>query len=479
MKILQPQLLQAYTYNNNNRKSALCSAKSKENYYKELSNAYYFPINFKGEDVKYRNAKKYLDEEIAKNGIPNSLKELDLKKIDGIQSGIKIFEGMNAKEVAFICDNLAEIAIYRGCSGYCGHCYVSAKAPIREDGEHIHRMSFEDYKDLTDGFKTLRERLGFSVGSSITDDISLFRDADCMELELVDKSGKKYDFIELADMAYDAFGKQLLFDTHGWSKSNKKMQQRAERFVEYYSRPENSEKLSQINISINPFSWLNMKSIDALKKNDIEKYKLNRDAYTSRMANVLYTFTPLLKDKKFDVIVRTFPDILDEDFTQGLKESDMTDLSYEILTKLANLYAQDLQGGKKVIKSEEELSDYLDRYIVLMITDVETDLTMSGRLEKLIPKNHPNYYNLKSQMYETIVDDYIYDLDERLFFDENFSKIVDANGRVYLASAAAVIPTELSLNISNKAKKTAEFYNSKKYPPLPRKLINSAEDYQR
>ena len=436
-----------------------------------LPNNYYLPVNFKSLDCNYNMAKIYLKKIINEKGLPNSLKDLDLKKINGIQNGLKIFEGMNIKEIAFICQNLTEIAVYRGCSGYCAHCYAGAKAPIKEDEKHINKMSYEDYRTLMDDLKIFRERLEFNPYTAISGDMSLFRDADCLELELKDNSGRVYDFVDLSNIAYSSLEKKILFDTHGWSKSNIKLQKRAEKFVEYYSQSENADKLSQINISINPFNWFNYNAVKSLKRNDENKAKILKNAYAKRMANVLFTFTPLLNDKNFDVIVRAFPDSTVGKFANGYRESDMNDITHNILSNLAKLYVMDLNGENKVIKSKKMMYDAIDKLTSFMVEHLETDLVIGGRLTKLVSKS--NFYAYTRILQEELVKDYISDISKRLFNDDNFNKIIDANGRIYLANAVAIIPTELSLNISNKDKLTAKFA-TKEYPTLSRKIINEA-----
>ena len=437
-----------------------------------LPNVYYTPIGFKSMESNYKYAKTYLEQVIREKGIPHSFKNLDLQIIEGIQNGLKVFEGLNAKEIAFICDNLSELAIYRGCSGFCAHCYADAKPPIKDNEKYITRMSYDDYTDLMADFKTFRERLGFNPYTSVSDDVSLFRDADCIELELEDNNGNVYDFLDLSNIAYDSLGKQILFDTHGWSKSNHRLQKRAEKFVQYYSKPENLNKLSQINISINPFNWFNYNVVKALKSNDEDKAKILNDAYAKRMANVLYTFTPLLKYKNFDVIVRAFSDDIEGDFADGYNESAMLGITYGIISELVKLYSEDLKSEKRIIKSEKMMLEAIDKFTFFMVSEVETELVVSGRLDSLIPKN--NSYDLRRKRQEEIVEDYIFDIRERLFNDDNFNKIIDANGRIYLANAVAIIPTDLALNISNKDKSTAKFARLE-YPTLSRKIINNSE----
>ena len=196
-------------------------------------------------------------------------------------------------------------------------------------------------------------------GNSCVSDILTSFGGGKLELELKDNSGRVYDFIDLSNIAYSSLEKKILFDTHGWSKSNIKLQKRAEKFVEYYSQSENADKLSQINISINPFNWFNYNAVKSLKRNDENKAKILKNAYAKRMANVLFTFTPLLNDKNFDVIVRAFPDSTVGKFANGYRESDMNDITHNILSNLAKLYVMDLNGENKVIKSKNDYCNFI------------------------------------------------------------------------------------------------------------------------
>ena len=73
---------------------------------------------------------------------------------------------LNMKEIAFIGQTITEVAVKRGCYNNCSHCYAGGMPPIREDSEHINKMSWNDFTALTDGFKELNKRLGFSITKS-------------------------------------------------------------------------------------------------------------------------------------------------------------------------------------------------------------------------------------------------------------------------------------------------------------------------
>ena len=124
-----------------------------------------FPLNI--HSPKFFAAQSYLN--VAKQKY-NKVKNLDLymfnlNKLDGIQEGINVFNGLNMKEIAFVADTIAEIPVNRGCRNICAHCYANAKAPVKETANTINKMSWNDFTSLTDGFEELNKRVGFSIFS--------------------------------------------------------------------------------------------------------------------------------------------------------------------------------------------------------------------------------------------------------------------------------------------------------------------------
>lgn len=120
-----------------------------------------FPLNVHSQ--KYFAAKTYLytAKQAYKKVKTLDLYMFDLNKLDGIQEGINVFNGLNMKEIAFVADTVAEITVNRGCRNICAHCYASAKAPIKETANQINKMSWNDFTSLTDGFEELNKTCRF------------------------------------------------------------------------------------------------------------------------------------------------------------------------------------------------------------------------------------------------------------------------------------------------------------------------------
>ena len=72
------------------------------------------PITFKSNSVAYLKAKEYLTKEFPKIKA-RDLFRYDLKKLNGIQDGIKVFKGMTMAEIAFVLTTVSEFATVRGC----------------------------------------------------------------------------------------------------------------------------------------------------------------------------------------------------------------------------------------------------------------------------------------------------------------------------------------------------------------------------
>ena len=200
-------------------------------------------VSFKGFSPKYLEAKKYLDRYREVNEFlppkATDLYDFSLNRLDGIQEGIKVFGGLNMKEIAFLMRTITEFGINRGCHNMCSHCYADAKPPVKETADTINKMSWNDFKTMTDGFSELNKRLGFFAAapdnlSTKRNYISPFHDADGLDIVLRDNSGNEHDFTDIADALYDAVGVPIVFDTAGWTPWNEKMQKRAEKIVKYY-----------------------------------------------------------------------------------------------------------------------------------------------------------------------------------------------------------------------------------------------------
>jgi len=396
-------------------------------------------------DEKYESAKKYAEEfkNKNKNALIIDTADIDFDKLEGIQNGIKVFEGLTMKEILFIFDNLQVISATRNCSSHCSHCYVAADYPVRENENNTNRMTFEDYSNLLEGIGELNKKIGISFLSSNKDKmLSLFQDSDCIDTYLYDKEGNKHDFIELNKIMYDITERPGLFDTSGWNPKNKNCQQFAEKLAEHYSKDENSDRLAQFNISINPFHHLNTKAVMYKKAGKNDLAELYRKAYVDRMANVLFTFTPLNKSYEFGIINRAFSNDIKE--ADGFQEKDLENLQLEILKSLEEKYWQDYKSSNpKIIKHEFEIDRNKSLY-KYELNGISTKLEPSGRLIDLC-----NTLGIAAgyQEIESLPD-----------IQKSFvSKIIDANGKVYLKYKSTVMPTDIQLNFENKNKNTKPF----------------------
>ena len=244
---------------------------------------------------KYKQAQKYVD------GCDNRymlLSSYDPDKLEGIQYGIKVFEGLNIRQVILLVDRLHAICTSRTCSNGCVHCYAEAK-PFhvkKDDTGTITKMCWEDFCDLTDGIRKFANRMHKTANELPyfkSKTIAPFIDADSMEIVLNDQKGREYDMIDISKKIARDLKYHIMFDTSGWTPKNKKIQERAQRYVDYFKQQyDNGNKDVVVHISLNPFHKLNSKYVEYINS-DPKRAKKFRELYTDRMANVFYTFLPL------------------------------------------------------------------------------------------------------------------------------------------------------------------------------------------
>lgn len=438
-----------------------------------------FPLNV--HSPKYFAAKTYLcmAKQAYKKVKTLDLYMFDLNKLDGIQEGINVFKGLNMKEIAFVADTVAEITVNRGCRNICAHCYASAKAPIKETANQINKMSWNDFTSLTDGFEELNKRVGFPVVVQKKNKHAMaipFHDADCSSIILKDNEGKEHDFIDIAERLDKAFHLPVLFDTAGWNIQDVKAQKRMEKYVEYYSKPENFKKLEGFNLSVNPFHAMYAKSLELKQNRKPELAEKLYDLYTTRMANVLFTLTPLQKNPNFEFIARSAAN--DSKVPKGFKEKDLRILYMDILEKVNNLYKKDMKSAQKVVKNEDEAFEYFNNYYK-RLEDISPTIGMSARAEKFVDKNDEIAKFGERRKQQNIKDiqslKRIKDL-RKLNKDMNnhFYGIIDANGDYYLTTFHTSFPTEIKFNFENKGKTTAPIAPYlQKDTPLTRNVINN------
>ncbi len=406
---------------------------------------------------QYKKAQQYADSIIKKHGTIN-LEKCDLKQLEGIQHGIEAFEGLNIKQIYFLYKHLSTIMLMRGCSNGCVHCYADAK-PIATNlkPSQINSMSWEDFNSITSGFKKLDERLGFNKNNKnpiAKPFIIPFHDADSMEIIIKDKNGKEYDMTDIAKVIKNDMDRAVLFDTAGWDPKSTKMQQRAEKYVEFLKT---SDDFISIHISLNPFHKLHAKYIEYLKSDPVKASKY-RKLYTDRMANVFYTFTPLFEKKNFRLLNRAISESGNCD--PNYKKSAHQELISEIREKLKEKY---IESGM----SRDEVTHKMNLFDKKTMQINTKKLFATGRMENLFPKYSK----------EHILPKILHKLNIKFPQDvvqKHAHLLIDCNGKAYMADLIDVIPTDIQMNINNKDKTTIRFQSDfKKILTTDELLTNS------
>lgn len=437
----------SYTNTDYNKKP---QQQSKANKVFDLNNlpSYKYQISFgknKEEEIKkyLKRRKKRLT---AQNISYKDINQYDINKLEGIQKGIEVFNGLSMEQIKFLAQHSTEFVLQRGCHNMCAHCYANAMPPSHQRSQDkINKIDFEDFEKLYCGFKELNKRLGFNIFKSSKNEYNtLFHDADSSMIFLRDNNGKTYDYLTLAKMINEITQKSVLFDTAGWNIKDKKTQERMEELVQK-AISSNDYDFVEFNLSANPFQSLNHRALQHLKSGNYEKYEKFRDLYTTRMAKVLFTLTPLIEKEKLNIISRTLPNETKD--AKGYREDDLLELYNEIFTKLRKLYKQDYETGiRKVIKNEEQIQKNLD-YLNKKTEDVATNMGINGRLKNLVTDKKIQAYK------KTLARTY---KDPKKAAKTFYEGIIDINGKLYITNWYENYLTDIQLNYKNKDKKTAE-----------------------
>ena len=406
------------------------------------------------------------------NGNELLFRNLSMEALEGIQYGIEVFKGLSMKDIQYLSENLHVIAVKRGCKNMCGYCYADAKPSKRE-------MSWEDFKLITDGFKTLRKRLGnlplFGENMTKGEDTLIYRstelfyDSDCMDIAVKDKKGRLHDFIDLMNELHGSLGRKTVFDTSGWNPDNKKLQERAEKYAQYFAKPENMDKLNAFNLSFNCFNASYVAGVKALKAGNKDVYLRLKDKFTDRIANAIFTFTPLLKNEKFNILIRSFG--LTARNADGFDIAAMFNLIENVTKKLEKLYQNDLNGSQKYIKSADDIKFYLTLASEKM-DKIDTALNSSGRMQDFMKQ-----FNIKAPMQDhTETSKIMFEdlLQNGRYHKYLAMKLIDTDGRVYHMDYARFFPTEIQLNLKNK-NKTPDLANLRKQFVITKDIINRKE----
>lgn len=424
---------------------------------------------------KYQKAKSEVDKFcrlVSSQKQPFVLRTFCMEPFEGIQYGIKAFEGLSMKDIQYMSENLHVIAVKRGCKNGCGYCYADAKPSKTE-------MSWEDFTLITRGYKTLRERFHgvdlfgekLPTGNDPTfKTTELFYDADCMNLAIKDKNGNLYDFAKLSDELYDGLGRKTVFDTSGWYQNNTFLQERAEKYVNHFSKSENMKKLAQFAYSFNLFNASYIASVKALKRGDAEKAERLRNRFTDNAANVLFTFSPLFKDEKFVILSRCLK--AEGEDAKYFNPDAMLEVGVEVLNKLALLYQADLKGAQKYGKTPEDLNELLSLAASKLLV-FDAGINSAGRMKQFLKE-----FDIKANLqdHNQMITPLKADLEHYGRYHKYLAhKLIDADGKVYHMNYAWFVPTEIQLNLSGKACSTPQLANILPDYVLKKDVINRPE----
>ena len=415
-----------------------------------------FVLSFKG----YQEALVYAKKSKFKNRLFNKkLCNLNFEKYEGIQKGLKTFEGLSLKQIAFALTDLHSINLITGCKNHCLHCYANAQPFIKQ-------YPFEDLVQICNDIKELKNRLGVSPtyhhSLSYTD---CSFDSDALDCHLFDKKGNKHDFIEIAKLIKENLGAAPVFDTNGWKRKDKEKQKIAEEYVEKLLKDNNYKNFYQINISINPFrpeyvrvlkSGYSLDELyqpirkvgddfeqeEALLSDDYKKYRDLYTDYVKDVANTLITFKPLLKTKKLQTIIRALDNNIEE--MKGFRINDFRETLKHIMQELYLRSFCGLLNKNELKEFQKILSKYNTRIFIA-----------SGRMENFYKHKNPNgIKNIKRIDPEKKLAESNY---ERIKTNKKLSaafmrylKMISADGRVYLYDNYSIIPTDIKLNLSTK-----------------------------
>lgn len=414
-------------------------------------------------EEKFKKASKFA-KELPQHEI-QSMSEETQEKLEGIQYGLKTFEGMKFKEIYFILSNAGgfTIPLYRDCAGRCAACYLNGRP--KDNTSQLERMDYDDYKNLTQDLKVLTNRINFdcktkgiqnaikhhnmSIGESLT---ALFYDSDSKDTWLKDKDGVVHEFPELNKMLYDATGIKGLFDTAGWSPKNTKVQERVERTVDYFKNPEHVDEILQINVSLNTYHGLMKKANDYKAKGDIDGYHRMRNQYVKNVANAMYTMTPLLDTWSYNVMVKCV-DNSESDKFAPYKEDVCNELRDDVLETLRERFLDDFhEGNTKFVKSYHDIHTLVGKHLNAMSAN-NTYLSPSPKDKLFADLYNPNPSYIKYKKHVR--------LDEVLKEADNV--LIDLNGKVYFTNDEEVFETNTQLNFKNKDKESKQIY------PIPDK----------
>ena len=364
-----------------------------------------FSANLTAKD--YNKAMRFIDEFLKTRSYYydyNTAHQLPLDRINGIQFGLPILGDEHIGDIMPVFEKFRGILLSRGCSNQCGHCFANALPRSYDMAEYVHSMPWEDFIGIMDGIKTLSDRFKISVlktskysnpRTDFEEPLLLFLDTDCMDIVLRDKQGKLHEYPEIVTKLYESTGKKTDFDTGSWNYKSKSIQERAERNVKFFVNPDSKNKLEQINISINPFHSIYMKSLelgynpvgDVCSDIRAQKGKAIYQEYVNRIANMLVTFSPLKYNSNFGIILRVLDDKVPN--MEGFRETEFKQVLEDIIKRAEEMLKNDLKTDKKYVQSESDINNIVLFYKCKLFKPQKA-VDFSGRFEKLFRKRNPD-----------------------------------------------------------------------------------------
>ena len=394
----------------------------------------------------------HLGEKLVNKLLKKKLCECDFEKLEGVQNGLKSFEGLSMKQIAFALTDLHALILVSGCTNHCLHCYANAQP-------YINRSSYEDLKQICDDISELKNRTGLKpCYHNGTGYIDIGFDTDALDCHLFDKDGNKYDYVDIAKLVHKSTGYPMIFDTNGWDTKEK--QTIAENYVKKLMQDKNYKNFLEINISINPFNPKYIKalnsgydvnklyspikriSVDPDEENIPENLKKAQELYTSyikRVTNTLLTFKPLLKTKHFGVITRVVNDNVTE--MEGFRLKDFTKTLIHI--------GQELNLHKCFGKiTEEEFNQYIKH-----LNNVSIRMFSAGRMEKFYKtRNNGSLSGIEKIDIDRVNSETrlatIKEAKKLSSIPLRYLKMISADGKVYYYDNYKIIPTDIQLKTS-------------------------------
>ena len=361
------------------------------------------------------------------------LEKTDLRKIEGIQADIPLFNGIDLESIKFLTKKFQVLNIARGCKEQCTFCLRNAQAPINSKLNSINTILWEDLTRFTTGFATLSKRLGVNIlqGNS---HITLFEDANLPDAIIKDTKGNEHSIKDVIRNIYENLHLPFVFVTSGWKPENNKTQKSAEEICNFIV--ENPQSIKEFAISINPF------------------FIGKREAYIEKVANALKTCLPLFRNNTEIGSI-----LLKYNYPNGINANNNGKES------TFKLYIDIFNRLKTMCYNSLDDFAYLHPSNLLKHSD-DNYIENKGRGQQFFSKDEVNKNN--NRLFSESFEWFTLTPEQKKEYAYNYTtKNIDINGHAYLITPSEqAIETDIKLNFINKDKKTAVIHSDIQYFPL-------------